>query len=374
MLPLVGGVSLQDVTDWVAGGNPLYAFGRLARQVGLGGVTFADAFRVVMTEYLVFHAVAAIAFAGLAVANLRRRSAFLDGPPPVKRRLAPYLPPRPRVGDRPVLWRELYAAVPRKPFGRALARLRIVLAFAPLAWIVIMVVTMSTTPTARNVVMAVGVYVRLAGAVAVCGGAIFVMQRAVTSLQRERQRKTLDELRLTDLTPAEVYDQKWWGAVLSQRQALIVVGLHWLLALVIGAMHPLAVLLLAFATLLYAAYAASAGMYCAAHFRRPNTCRGVAGLLVFGLGALPLMLGLWAEVYTPLGRKSLWGLAFFGASPPVLLGFGGFSASELAWVHSHNDYTTLVWGGAFGLAACSALTVWLWRAGRRRMAAALRQE
>src|SRR5437763_1279203 len=85
--------------------------------------------------------------------------------------------------------------------GRLYARLGFLAAFAPLAWITIMI--LSTGGSAANVVQGVTWYVRVAGTVAICGAMLFTLQRAVTSIERERTRRTLDDLLVTDLTTDE---------------------------------------------------------------------------------------------------------------------------------------------------------------------------
>jgi hypothetical protein len=364
-------VTLGDLVEWFGAGNPLIALYRAASQAS-GGRKFEDVLAEVLGRYAAFHLLLAVGCCVLSVTALRRKAADLDGAPPVKPRLERYLPRRPPVGNRPVLWREVYAAAPRRPFARLFARLGFLAAFAPLAWITIMI--LSTGGSAANVVQGVTWFVRLAGTVAICGAMLFTLQRAVTSIERERTRRTLDDLLVTDLTTDELFDQKWWGAVLTLRGMRTVLAVHWLIGLLCGALHVLSVLLLLVATAVYVAFAAGAGMYCAARFRKASTARAVGGLIVFGTVTVPLVVGTMLISSASSHRLERWYLPAFGASPPTVLVFGTFGTDPSHDIHAVPWLGRLAWGGAANLVACALAAVWFWWAGRRRLPGTVRSE
>src|SRR5207302_4326864 len=162
-----------------------------------------------------------------------------------------------------------------------------------------------------------------------------------------RLKQTLDELLLTDLSTAEILGQKWLGAILSARWLWIWVWIHWAVGVVTGGLHPFAIPLLMLAWAVYAATAASLGIYCTATCRSPKQ----ANLWTIFLGAVvgggPILLTVALLLITVQPSESLWLPLML--SPPVTLGAGAFSWEEWAVVVGFRSVT---WSGV-GLA-----TIW----------------
>ena len=109
---------------------------------------------------------------------------------------------------------------------------------------------------------------RYAGTIVVGLLCLRVGLHAARSIGGERDRQTLDSLLTTQLTPAEIIRDKWWGSLLTGRWMFAWLVVNWCLGMLLFALHPIALPVLIVETIVYAAFAVSLGMYCAARFKR----------------------------------------------------------------------------------------------------------
>ena len=137
---------------------------------------------------------------------------------------------------------------------------------------------------------------------------------------RERKQATLQELALTDLLNREILSQKALAALWSARLHVLWVGIHWTIDLVVGGLHPVAILTWpVFAV--YAVFAAWLGMFFAVRESPQLKAGPMSTLMLLGMAGLPWLM--------PFGYMLWWGgqhvedFAFLaaGLSPPAVLGF-----------------------------------------------------
>ena len=128
---------------------------------------------------------------------------------------------------------------------------------------------------------------------------------AARSVGSERDRQTLDSLLTTQLRPAEIIGGKWWGSFLSGRWIFVWLVIHWCLGMLPFALYPLAIPLLMLETIVYAAFAASLGLYCSVRFA--TTRQAITATLVIGM--MGAMLMPWAA-----GKAAT--IVLFGQKPP----------------------------------------------------------
>jgi ABC-type transport system involved in multi-copper enzyme maturation permease subunit len=355
-----GYVTVQDVYDWLAAGDPLAVGQELAYAVR-GGWRLADAVVPAVRNYVVFHLLAAGTFLTVAAVRLRPAAADLaDGPPPPKRTGLFRPPPRPPVGDRPVLWKTLHFDFRqfRTAAGRALGQVVFLLSFTPLAvalGITAATGTWGTLPRVTNVL------VRGLGTAALAGACLIIAAHASGCIARERRRRTLEELLLTDLSTSEILAQKWWASVAVVRWALVWVVIHWAVAVVCGGLHPLAVPALAVEWVAYAAFAASLGVYWAARMPTARAAGVGTGLIGFAAAAGPIVAGTAIGIATD--GQGGWFALPGGLSPLAALGVSAFTRPELAGMlpGHRRELVMIVAGITAGVVLYAALAWRLWR-------------
>ncbi|HYT94581.1 MAG TPA: ABC transporter permease subunit, partial [Gemmataceae bacterium] len=217
-------------------------------------------------SYAIFHVLLAILCTAWAVFRLRAvalRQMQGKGPEgSAVRRLRP----RPPVGNHPMWWKEVFAEGWR--FGGA-------------RWVVVVVVLVSAfVPTAlvllfhhlnypyadrpsgdRFLIQLNGWAVRAPGTLVGCLMLLAVAVRASTSFSGERDRQTLDSLLTTPMDSTPMLVGKWLGSILSVRLGMLWLVLLWGIGIATGALSPVALPLVAAAWLVFAAFAATLGMW-----------------------------------------------------------------------------------------------------------------
>jgi hypothetical protein len=352
-------VSVQDFYDLLNAGNPLAAGERVTGAWRFGG-NVGDVLWPTLRDYLLFHLTVAAGCGVWAVRRLRPVAALQgDGLPlPSKRPLFKPVP-RPPVGDRPVLWKALYFDFRqyRSAFGRAFVRIVFVLSFSPMVVALVIDYMLNDFRDAADIMHAV---CRLGVTLALSGMWIIIAGQASASIGRERHKRTLDELLLTDLSTDEILTQKWWGSIGVVRWGLVWVAIHWLVAVLLGGLHILAVPVLMLEWALYATLTANLGLYFAARTYTVQQANGGTGLVGFGCAALPALLGLLV-VAVRGASDSLFMLPVF-ASPPAALGLSAFSAQDLVKLQKDPSFwAPAIIGALAGLPVYGLLARRLWR-------------
>jgi ABC-type transport system involved in multi-copper enzyme maturation permease subunit len=301
---------------------------------------------------------------------------------PLLRRLLPRLP----VGDSPMLWKEVFAegGVRFNWLGRVLLLKLVALSLIPYAFMIESFVESSwaaSQPLGVNTRMSyygdpwhrlcqeMNIYVRIVGTAVACLLLLAVGVRAAGAVTTERDKQTLDELLTTPLESHNILVAKWLGSILSVRWAMLWLGLIVFPALLIGALHILALPLLAIVWLVYAGLFAAIGLLFSVRAR--TTLQAAMGTLlttIFAGGGHWLLtlcccmpvLFLGGPGSTPNEGRYLF-MAQAGITPPFVLGFAGFQESDLEH-HSYDPYLTeliffcILGVLCFGVAAAAVLT------------------
>jgi ABC-type transport system involved in multi-copper enzyme maturation permease subunit len=286
-----------------------------------------------------------------------------DWAPPLR------LPP---VGDRPLLWKEMYQGGPATvgpPPRRLLKELAVPwLASLFLAALWALAIRAAVLGRARGLNDAFTALCSAAGvalAAVWCAGAAF---RAAGSISRERERGTLDGLLTLPLERAAVLRAKWLGSILRWRTLGYALVAVWSFGLALGALHPLGALLAALTCAVGLALAASVGLWLS--LVAPSTLRANVSVAVV---LLLWLFGAWLAAPfagPPVPRPDCWPGRFdrLGCNP---LG---------AWLAAHFSWSDLTEGTAreaalfrarlaavfSGLAAQAAAAGLLWLLARRR--------
>lgn len=316
----LGGPGGWGPLAWFGAGNIFVAYHSVTAAAGSAGGTTGAAVLSVLSDYVAFHGIAAVVFAGLATLSLRawnrearpkserEAAAALPAPDPGLPR--PPAPPRlPRVGNDPILWKEMYAESTFRlhPMARWLL-FALTAAFLMVAGLLYLCGVLASIILRQPADFATA-WVRVVGTTVGCLMLVAVGMRAATTLSIERERQTLDSLLTTPLPDAAILGGKWLGALLSVRQAWWCLAAIWLLGFLAGGLHLLSLLMLAAAWWGFAAFAASLGLWLSLRCR--TTFRATVWTLVTLLvaGALPfLVCGAFGLSLTPPG--AMWYLAF----------------------------------------------------------------
>jgi ABC-type transport system involved in multi-copper enzyme maturation permease subunit len=234
--------------------------------------SLAIALPPLVRNYALFHGFIALSCSALAVARIRRvgLAQTYDRP---RSRLRMRLRKRPRVGSDPMLWREIHClSGGHSPWLMGiLGTLVLAATFVPPA---IIVWNYWTTPyggqrynywpynsSQELFAHQMNVWVRVANVAAGCLTILAVAIRASTSISTEREKQTLDHLLTTPLSSNVILRAKWLGNMLSVRLGMVWLALIWLLGLVTGGLHILALPMVMAAWITYAAFAAALGMW-----------------------------------------------------------------------------------------------------------------
>ncbi len=362
-------------------GNPGYAIFQI---VGSGAVTGTLVWGI-LGDYALFHGIlGGVSLLG-AIALLR--SSALAQPKPRKGRTLLGLGWKrrlPRVGSHPMIWKEVFAERGFRPhiLLRILFYLLVLLSFVPLFFIVVEFFFGS-----RNVYYGYGSsspwdhlgrevnhnFVRPVGMLVGVFSLLAVGIRAATSVRSEYQKDTFDALLTSPMSSEEILFGKWLGSVLSVRwQALWLLAI-WMIGIVTGAINLFMFPLLIASWLIYAALAASLGLWFSVT-RKTSLWAMVATLCTFFV----ITLGHWLPTICcatfaggPRGLNDFFETLMqiqLGLTPEAVLAFLPFRTEELTENVSNNRWIPIkliifAMGGTF----CWGIVAWgLWQATNER--------
>lgn len=267
-------ITVGDVVNWLNTGNILTAVFDLGRGV-TGGLHMEDVLPARLRDYALFHGLIAAVCSTWAVVRLRVL-ALREGQVKVKKKGEPAarFRWRPRIGAKPMVWKELFAEPGFRfnLFGRFVVLVFVIATFVPAGIIIAVFLDevfrfgyMSRGGMIGNPVefLSDGMYywVRWVGSIVACLLLLGVAARASSCVSTERDRQTLDALYTSPLSSDDILFGKWLGCVLSVRWGAVWLGLIWALAIVTGGIHPLAVAFVFSAWLVYAAFVACLGLW-----------------------------------------------------------------------------------------------------------------
>jgi hypothetical protein len=230
--------------------------------------------------------------------------------------------------------------------------------------------------------------VRTLGTFVACLFLVGVGLRAAGCLTGERDRDTLVSLLTTPLRNVDILWAKWWGSVLSGRKLWWYLGIIWIMGLVTTGLHPIALLVLVFAWVIYAMFLASLGLWFSLVSRTTLRATVWTLLTMVGLSLGPIVFGyvcdILEEIANPRPHPSWVGeIVTPWLSPPVTLYTLEFCERDLDPQADWNDYysrfynrdevITEMWerllGAALGLATYTLAAAFFWMLARRRFAA-----
>lgn len=199
-------------------------------------------------------------------------------------RPVPYRSPRPPIGDRPMVWKELgpipeFAVFTGIDIG--------CIAFAVFLVILFMLGALAhSIGTGESLGKVANPLVRSSGCLVMCASLFFMAMNASGRVSREREQQTLEPLFTTPLDNLDILGAKWLAAVVSVRPFWYFLGIIWLFGLLSGGLHPFALLLVLAGYVVYTVCLASVGLWFS--FVSRSTLRATLFTL---LGAIVLILG-----------------------------------------------------------------------------------
>jgi ABC-type transport system involved in multi-copper enzyme maturation permease subunit len=204
-------------------------------------------------------------------------------------------------------------------------------------------------------------------------GLLAVGIRAATSVRSEYQKDTFDALLTSPMSSEEILFGKWLGSVLSVRWLALWLLVIWMIGVLTGGMNLFMFPLLVASWLIYAALAASLGLWFSVT-RKTSLWAMVATLCTFFL----ITLGHWLPMFccaTFRGPGGVPGDAMetlmqiqLGVTPQAVLAFLPFRTEELTEHVSNSRWIPIkliifAMGGTF----CWGIVAWgLWQATNER--------
>jgi ABC-type transport system involved in multi-copper enzyme maturation permease subunit len=383
----LGGVACVQQFAWIGAGNPIMAAWRLERSADLS----AD-LPWVLGPYLVFHVLTAALWLTWAVRRVRARPEQLVRKPalamsttevPLKiaaarsgsgtrlphhvifrpqlyydRPLPPHKP-RPRVHGEPLLWKELYVETGLGVHaGLRMLTLFFVFMCLGLAGLIFLVGFL-TLMLNGDMGRYSNLWCRVVGTTVACALLSVVAVRASSSLSRERDRQTLDNLLTLPVENRTLIRAKWLGSILGSRAGWWCLALVWAAGALTGGICPFALPLLVAGCWVYAMFAASVGLWFSLVSR--TTLRATTWTLLTVLVVLAAPFVIEMLIYVVFGGRTSW-LTFqlHGTCPPMTL---------WSLCFYHGDFRPDVeavqaWGqmsaALFGLCAYVVATALLW--------------
>lgn len=335
------GMSFWGGIDWnwyfsaFHSGNPIFGLIAIAGTIATNGSldnVIADELR----DYAIFHGLLFAVTVTWAV--IRLRSIALNQVAVIGPRIRKTKSRRRRrltIGDNPMRWKELWieGRVRLGWIGRIGVALLVGAGFVP---VIIMFYTLLSDRGVFGVWRDVGepmsVWLRAMNVLVSVLMLLGVAVRAAGSVSGERDRDTLNSLMTTPLTTGEIIGAKWLGAIFSVRGFAWWLASVWLVALICGGVHPMAVPLHVAAWLAPACCFAAIGLCYSVGSR--TTLRATAWTIATALfvgGGHWLCMGMCclaplSTISGPGASRGIEGLVYaeLAITPPVIFGWDPF--------------------------------------------------
>lgn len=313
-----GGIDWNWYFSAFHSGNPIFGLFAVTSAIATNGpldAVIADELR----DYAIFQVLLFIVTVTWAV--LRLRSIALNQVAVIGPRARKSKKPRQRrlaIGDNPMRWKELWieGRVRLGWIGRIGVGLLVGAGFIP---VVVMFYTLLTDRGVFGVWRDVGepmnVWLRSMNVLVSVLMLLGVAVRAAGSVSGERDRDTLNSLMTTPLTTSEIIGAKWLGAVFSVRGFAWWLASIWLITIICGGVHPMAV-----------------PLQVAAWFA-PAFCFAAIGLLFSAACRTTLRATAWTIATVILVGGGHWICMFMCCMAPlgVIAGSGGRGIEWLAY-------------------------------------------
>jgi ABC-type transport system involved in multi-copper enzyme maturation permease subunit len=332
-------VTVSDLVEWLNAGNLVSALMQIFAELRLGSGRLDIVVPKLLRNYALFHVLLSLLLLGWATYRLRPQALKEASEVPRVRRGRFSFLPRPRVGQWPMIWKELFVERGMRLhwLAKAVLILLIIGSFLPVIGIVsglIYQLSAYNGPTRgggwawdpwQMFRQEMNVWARFVGTGVSCLMLVAVAIRAAGSISGERDKQTFDEILTSPLGSNAILFAKWLGSLFSVRWAWVWLLAVWCTAGGVGGMHPVAVALHVAAWFIYAAFLANLGLWFS------TVCRTTLRAIVWTLAsALGLAFGHWLIwiLFIPLfmgpgppPRAFEWLAKFqFGLTPPFALG------------------------------------------------------
>lgn len=281
---------------------------------------------------------------------------------------------RPYMGDRALLWKELYTEskftllVRIHPFLATLIALSLLLVAC-----LYVIITVSQSTGHHSLAAEANLWVRGVGTPLACAMLLGVAVAAAGTVTLEHERQTLESLLTTPYDDSEFLAAKWLGSIFGPRAGWWLLGAMWIFALSVQGLHPAGLLLSLLAWFAYAAFLASLGIWFST--RCPTTMQAILRTLstIFLICVMGCLLRMWGGplLYAWLPGEIAQGLVrlqWYGLTPPMPLLVMPFSHDSVNEVGHLSSWENIL-AAMVGL-ACYVLAAWiLWRSALSRFAA-----
>ncbi len=232
------------------------------------------------------HLIASFALATMAVLGVRRAHLTQQVKTTKRRRWRVMQFLRPSVGDRPMLWKEIFAepaASRLGAVGRIALTLLVLAVLVPTVYVFYMDLISSPSASIHHGGSASEYfwYVLWMGTLLSCVGLLIVASRAAGSIASERERDCWTSLISTPLKPSEIVWAKIAGSVWSIRGLVLLLLLLWGLGVVLEPQFLITVPFLLGTFLVLALYAAALGVNFSLRCR--SSLRAMGATLAIGL-------------------------------------------------------------------------------------------
>jgi ABC-type transport system involved in multi-copper enzyme maturation permease subunit len=365
-------VTLQDVLGWYNAGNIIYAINALGYFSFRSGRSLNELLPEVLRNYLIFHGLLALVCASWAVLRLRAfalKETYGKAP---KLRLGVRVFGRPAVGDRPMLWKEVFAEPGLRLhwLGRIVLTLLVLASFVPL--ISIFDDFFQDQPEWRSspyelLATEMNQWGRTVGAMVGSVLLLGVGVRAAGGITGERDRQTLDSLLTTPLDSNAILYGKLLGSIISVRRGWLWLGAIYLLTLAAGGLNVAGLIMVVIAWFVFATFVAMLGLWAS------TTCRTTMRATVWTLVVTALAFGghwllwfccvplLWASS-SGLGRglEHLAEFQLFALTPPAMLWEFAFRGQELESIREYWNPAAHLALAVLGLCVWIGLSAGLW--------------
>jgi ABC-type transport system involved in multi-copper enzyme maturation permease subunit len=313
------GLLLEPVNEQFLCANPFYMLQRiLVTSSGTARDMALDLILVLVRNQMIASAVLAAA-ATLGV----RRAHLADRSKADRRRWRFAQAFRPAVGDRPMLWKEIFAepAASRLGWvGRIALTLIVLGVIGPTFYMFFKVLAVGSSPYRAMAEEYLG-YALFMGSLLGCGGLLLVAARAAGSVASEKERDCWTSLISTPLGPGEIVWAKIAGSIWSLRGLVLLLGLIWGLGVLLDPAFLVAVPFLLGTFLVLALYAAALGVFFS--LRSRSSLRAMGATLAVGL----VVGGGYLFCCAPLmmfGNAREGAILIFTPFVPFLLALPGF--------------------------------------------------
>lgn len=332
-----GGLDTTDLFDGFNVGNPIFGIVNVVQAFGAKVIGYEEVMLDELKKYATWHGLLTAACLSWAVLRLRG-VALAQGSTTKRAKRGRRIAPRPPVGLRPMIWKEL--RVEGNPrfgwFGYAFVMLLIAASFVPVG----VIFYNFAFDTNNNWVglyggkwdefsQAINVWLRITNGLVGSLMLLAVAVRAAGAVSGERDRDTLTSLLTTPISTGEIVWAKFWGGLWSVRALVWWMAAMWALALLCGAVQIAAVPLNVILWAAPAAFFAVVGLWYSTVCK--TTLRATTWSLVTALvagGAHWVCMGMCC--FLPLSLVSRGGpgtdfkwVVFFelGLTPPFVLGW-----------------------------------------------------